>query len=336
MKSKEQMMIPFLLVLLLSGATSGWIPFDQSPSWRSSENDWFFTGAEFADVNGDDFPEFISSAGNDMNKSHNYAWFNDLGVLSTVSWWESADHEYSGHCDAGDLNGDGLPELIVATYIDDGWGPPRSCGYANIGGTFETTPSWVTDERFYSFSCALGDADGDGDLDAAFACGEEYTGQMERNRIYFNVGGALETSASWTSSYTDACYDAYWVDVDMDGDLDLSFISASGPVYVHYSDGGAVETQPSWQSSGTDSGNTLCWGDIDNNGFPDLVAAYNYQLSSDGYFEVYMNENGFPETSPSWRSATEGYGSAVLLADFDFDGDLDLAAGRWWDRIRIY
>lgn len=320
----------------MSEPSSAAIPFDPDPSWTSSETYWYFTGAELADVNGDGFPEFISSAGNDMYKSPNFAWFNNAGVLSTVSWWESDDNEYSGHCDAGDLDGDGLPELVVATYIDDGWTAPRSCGYSNNGGYFETAPSWVTDERFYSFSCALGDADGDGDLDAAFACGEEYTGRMEHNRIYINNSGALETSASWTSAYTDACYDVYWVDVDADGDLDLTFISSSGPVYIHFSDGGALETSPSWQSSGFNSGNSLCWGDIDNNGYPDLVAAYNYQLGGDGYFEVYMNENGVPETSPSWRSDTEGYGAAVLLADFDFDGDLDLAAGRWWDQLRIY
>jgi hypothetical protein len=38
---------------------------------------------------------------------------------------------------------------------------------------------------------------------------------------------------------------------------------------------------------------------------------------------------------PSW-TYYDGYGSAVALADVNFDGYLDLATGAWWDNTRLF
>ncbi len=40
--------------------------------------------------------------------------------------------------------------------------------------------------------------------------------------------------------------------------------------------------------------------------------------------------------SPVWQSQTQGYGSSVSWCDVDYDGDKDLAAGRWWGYSWIY
>ena len=81
---------------------------------------------------------------------------------------------------------------------------------------------------------------------------------------------------------------------------------------------------------------TLNWGDLDNDGYLDLAVANNNQLGQPGFFEVYHNVNGTLDTSPIWRSSTQGYGSSVSWCDVDYDGDKDLAAGRWWGNSVIY
>ena len=58
-------------------------------------------------------------------------------------------------------------------------------------------------------------------LDLAVATGEAYNGYYEQNLIFFNHDGQLEATASWRSTIHDACYDAKFVDWDLDGDIDL-------------------------------------------------------------------------------------------------------------------
>ncbi|MGB2989708.1 MAG: FG-GAP-like repeat-containing protein, partial [Candidatus Zixiibacteriota bacterium] len=116
----------------------------------------------------------------------------------------------------------------------------------------------------------------------------------------------------------------------------LAFISAIGPLFVYYNYGDSIERYASWNSGGYYDGNTLNWGDMDDDGWLDLAVANNDQLGPPGYFEVYHNVNGTLNTSPIWRSSTEGYGSSVSWCDVDNDGDKDLAAGRWWGYSVIY
>jgi hypothetical protein len=322
--------------LVLSATAWATIPLETIPSWRSVESSYYSTGAILCDVNGDGFIEFLLSNGNDMRQSPQFVYYNDNGVLENSASWTSNDINYSGHSAIGDIDSDGYPDWAISNYIAPGWGATHSQLYKNIGGTFETSPSWVTSDAFHSFACAFGDADGDGDLDLAFACGEAYNNFAERNRIYYNNNGVLETTPSWVSDNSHYFYDVTWGDVDNDGDLDLAFIDSDGPIMVYYNHDGSIETSPSWQSVATDDGNTLIFGDINNDGYLDLAVANNYQLGGDGYFEAYMNLGGVLETTPSWVSSTYGYGAAVTFCDVDFDGDQDLAAGRWWGYTWMY
>ena len=66
------------------------------------------------------------------------------------------------------------------------------------------------------------------------------------------------------------------------------------------------------------------------------VAHAHDQIGGAGYFKVYENLAGTLSTTPVWYSNNGGYGSHVSWGDADFDGDLDLVTGRWWERLRIY
>jgi hypothetical protein len=331
----------FFLFLVFLQPAFAVIPLETSPSWRSLESrapaeSYYSTGAVFGDIDGNGFLDLVISNGNDMLKAPNFVYFNYNGRLDTTAGWVSANSEYSGHCALGDIDKDGYLELAVSNYINNGWGKIVIQLYDNVNGSLSTSPTWSSADSMHSFSCAFGDAKGEGYLDLAVACGEAYNNFNEHNRIYYNHNGVLETIPSWVSGDSGACYDVDWGDVDNDGDLDLVFVCARGKVKIYKNYGDSIEHFPSWVSKNTDNRNSLAWGDVNNDGYLDLAVANNTQLGGNGYFEAYLNYGGVLDTLPDWVSSTRGYGSAVSFCDMNNDGYKDLAAGRWWGNSVVY
>ncbi len=328
----------FVFLIVLASVQIGFseMPLEMHPYWMSTESGVYSTGANWGDIDKNGFLDLVISNGNDAVMALNYVYFNDGGNLQTTHGWASFNGQYSCHSALGDVNSDGYLDFAVSNYIGEGWGTSTVQLYMNLGGTLETSPSWESADSMHTFACAFGDADGDGDLDLAVACGEGYYNIQERQRIYYNDGGTLERTPSWTSLDSVPCLDVEWADIDNDGDLDLAFIGAVGPLYVYYNYGDSVERSASWNSGEHYFGNTLNWGDMDNDGYLDLAVANNSQLGQPGYFQVYGNKEGALNQTPVWQSDTEGEGSSVSWCDVDCDGDKDLAAGRWWGPSWIY
>jgi len=329
---------------LLAGSAAAVIPLDPAPIYTSAPNGHVATGGAWADVDGDGWLDMVVANGNDMARQSLVIYHNNGdGTFPANPTWSASDIDYHGHLDIGDINGDGLPDAAVAVYIGPaGFSEPgRAKVYLNNGqGAFSSTPDWVSGETFYCFSLALGDADGDGDLDLACAGGDDYYDHPERQRIFFNVGGVLESLPSWQSTEVTYALDVFWGDVDEDGDLDVAFCGTSAPMRVYRNDqttGGTIATTATWESTDLPGyGNTTAFGDWNGDGFPELAVADNNQLGGPGRFKVYANNAGVLGTTPAWQTSDGGYGSHVSWVDLDLDGDPELATGRWWGRVRIY
>ena len=324
------------IIILSFNPVLAQVPYNTYPDWQSSEDSDNGTGCDFGDVNGDGYLDLAVSNGNDITMAHNFVYINENGFMPNIATWVSADSNYSGHCQFGDINGDGYPELMVANYISDSWQPAVVQIYANNNGVLDTFPSWQTADSIYSFRAAFGDADGDGDLDLAVATGEPYHGHFYPNLIYFNEGGTLETTPGWISAVSDASYDVFWVDIDNDYDLDLAFSSVAGPVKIYYNYGDSIGTVPGWQSDDIDNGNSFDFADLNGDGYFDMGVAYNTQLDGSGLFKIYFSNGDTLHSSADWQSSTIGYGSEAVFSDVDNDGDYDFITGRWWGRINIY
>ena len=331
--------ISSVAVLLLVGSLSGQtVPLGTMPSWTTFEQNIYSTGMIWRDCNNDGVIDVFFSNGNDIVQAANSIYLFGDRQTPALAAWHSSNLEYSGHCAVGDINEDGFADLVVSNYLGIGFGyPNRSNLYLNLGGLPDPAPAWNTPHEIFSFSCALGDVDNDGDLDLAFATGDGYYQDYQPDLIYLNDNGSFDNTVFWSSAASTAALDVAWGDVDRDGDLDLAFTYDQTATSVYYNDAGVLETTPSWQAGTIESGNTLVFGDIDGDDWLDLIVAYNNQLNGQGRFRVYFNDGvGNLDPDYGWQSHNGGYGSAIAVCDYDNDGDNDLAFGRWFHPLWMY
>ncbi len=327
------------VALCLAPCALAQVIYDTVPDWVSTDSA-YATGGALVDINRDGWLDFVVSSGNDMNQEHLAAYYNrGDGTFLTLPDWESSDWVYNGHLDVADVNGDGWPDVAVATLGEFNSTGPIARLYLNNAGTLSWEPDWAADVIGNAFGVAFGDMNNDGRPDLAVATGWAYSPQhYYHNYVYLNVGGTLAATPNWTSDDLNHYQGAVWVDADNDGWLDLAYAASGGPSRVYRNLGGMLETTSSWHTTdvATQDAIMVAAGDVTGDGRRDLFIADNNQLSGSGRFRQY---NGLPagmfSTTANW-TYNEGYCSAVALADVNADGQLDLVTGAWWDYLRIF
>jgi hypothetical protein len=329
----------FSLLLLSVSPAAGQVPLPPIPNWISTDQN-YSTGAALVDINQDGWLDLVVANGNDVARQHLAVYYNRKdGTYAETPDWQSDDIDYNGHVAVGDVNGDGYPDVAVSVYL----GPTGFSEqgyvklYMNQHGTLESRPSWRSADSLYTFSCAFGDANGDGKPDLAVACGEPYDYHPEQNRIYLNRNGRLDSLPAWKSRQLGYSYDVAWGDFDNDGRLDVVFAGERGPNTMYKNYGDSIGTIPFWHS--TDSSqfaNSLAIGDLNNDGYPDLAVSDNRQLGGTGHFKVYLNANGRLNEVPDWSAGYSGDESGLALLDLSNDGWYDVVGGGWWEPCRVF
>jgi enediyne biosynthesis protein E4 len=226
---------------------------------------------------------------------------------------------------AADLDGDGLPELLLAgdehvfRYPSVGelvWGPPETILERPV----------VVKRRLRAL--ALGDAEGDGDVDLLVAV-DDYEGTP--SLLLLNSGDGLRSPVVVELPGTPTALTAFFLDVDLDGSTEI-LIPSTGPrpSLVFYLVGDPALTD-SWEDRADTAGlpmhlETMGFdtADIDVDGLPDLV------LTDTGPPRLMLSAGGGPYVEAgAAQGLTEGdtvsVGWSISLADLDNDGDLDLA-----------
>jgi len=288
--------------------------------WTSADTDGTSSVA-WGDWDGDG--DLDLAAGNNVA---NRVYGNDgLGLASSLtSVWTSAYADLTISVAWGDWDGDGDLDLATGNYSD----PNRVYVNDGLGQPGSLTPAWASADTDYTLSVAWGDWDGDGDLD--LAAGNR---SGEPNRLYGNTGGAL--ASVWTSADTDYTQSMAWGDWDGDGDLDLAAANfyEANRVYSNDGLGQPGSLVPVWVSADTADTRSVAWGDWDGDGDLDLAVGKGGSAN-----RVYSNDGlGQPSSLISvWTSSDTDNTMSVAWGDWDGDGDLDLAAGNFYDHNRVY
>ena len=212
----------------------------------------------------------------------------------------------------GDVDGDGFPDVVgirnnqAEIFLNDGTGTLQSNN--NVVAT-----------NGLSRGLALGDVDGDGDLDIFTANFLTPTVSVRLNDGTGSFSGGTDVSTG---------NEPFSVAVgDLNGDTFLDFVSGNnnpGSISVRFGTGPALDfTTNPIDIAGTGSLRTIALADVDNDGDLDIIAP-SFSAAS---VLVLLNSGG---PTPTFTRTDIGVPQAqyldVVVTDLNGDGDLDIAA----------
>jgi hypothetical protein len=243
---------------------------------------------------------------------------------------------------AGDVDGDGLPDL----YFTSNLGPNRL--YRNKGNyRFEdiTDRAGVAGSPGWTSGVTMADVDGDGHVDI-YVSAVSYLGMDGRNILYMNDGGGTFTdkTAEYGVGHVGYSTQALFFDYDRDGDLDMYLLNNS----THTERG--VSSRPQREPRHPRAGDRLfrndgkrfedvsaeagihggvegyglgvVASDLNLDGCPDLYVANDFQEND---FLYYNNCDGtFTESLTGSMAHTSRFSMGVDAADFNNDGRPDV------------
>ena len=226
-----------------------------------------------------------------------------------------------------DYDGDGDVDLFVA--LRDG--PNRL--YRNNDGSFTdvTESSGIGDPR-RTVTAAWFDADRDGDLDLDLFVANQ---NGDEDGFFENLGGrSFEDMAPRLGmhqpgrSESQGSVGTAVADFDNDGDLDL-FVASYGPDLIWENQAPEVAFVMRSAGTGLDGDHhsvAAAAGDIDHDGWLDLYVGMYVSGVAEEPDYLYRNMGGgrFETVTPA-AMLERGASHGVTWADFDRDGDLDLA-----------
>ena len=226
---------------------------------------------------------------------------------------------YTESVAAGDLDGDGDLDLVAANANLSTGGPGTvSVRFNNGAGVFSGTQNVAVGRGCYSV--ALGDVDGDGDLDFVTANFYDYTASVRLNDGTGTFAGTQEVAVGLGAGNFPG--QAALADVDGDGDLDLLVACGgnNGLLSVRLNNGTGT-FRPGFSTGVSQGSRGLAVGDLDGDGDLDVVLCNN---RTPGLVDICLND-GTGTFGPAGTVAVGNNPYAVELADLDGDGDLDLA-----------
>ncbi|MBW4698767.1 MAG: VCBS repeat-containing protein [Aphanocapsa lilacina HA4352-LM1] len=262
-----------------------------------------------AELNGDGLLDAITANSSSANLSVLISRGNG-GFAAAVNY--PIDGTFPADAAAGDLDGDGDLDIVSANRYSD----TLSVLSNNGNGTFGAPRNLVLPARSGPSALVVADLDGDGDLDLVtanvFAAGVS---------VFLNNGNGTFSAAQ---NYPAAAGTSDVVAGDLDGDGDLDLMTANrGADNVSVLLGGGDGTFGATRNFAV--GNyplAVAVGDLDGDGDLDGLTAN--RRGSGNVSVLPGNGSGGFGTAVSFDTGGDG-ATGVEAADFDGDGDLDLA-----------
>jgi hypothetical protein len=278
--------------------------------------------------------------GNCSNGSVGVLLGNGNGTFQTAQTYASGGNNTSA-VEVSDLNGDGRADLMLANQCQASGScvaGSMSVLMGNGDGTFQSAQSYISDGSLAQ-SLGVGDWNGDKKTDLAVVnqCQSDLTCTGTVTILLGNGDGTFQVPPNYNSAGYDA--DAVAVgDLNGDGKPDLVVANLcqsnncsqgnNGTVSVLLGNGdGTFQSAQKYATEGFGA-SSVAIGDFNGDGDADVVVANQCSTSdceSGGSVSVLLgNGNGTLQAAKTYASG--GYMSlAVAVADFNKDGNLDLA-----------
>lgn len=320
-----------------SGSRQAWGDYD-GDGW----DDLYVPGALHHNEGGGVFSDVTDAAGLGGVTSSGGVWgdYDNDGCLDLFVFAETTsagDTLFRSNCDGS------FSDVTVQAGIDDSLDGSDSCGATHRS---TAAAAWL-------------DFDADGWLDlytADFICWDAYSYYVDQAWLNDGAGGFIAQGGDqgWATAARGA-RGASPVDADLDGDIDLlvnHYVLQRNYFFDNQGDGTVVERAASVHLGGDSSlvgstsyyGHTIgtAWGDLDNDGDWDVVQA---NLAHPRFFDfsnktqVLLGDGGeWADNAGDWADPVPDNGlryqethSVPTLADFDSDGNLDLAITAVYD-----
>ncbi len=230
----------------------------------------------------------------------------------------------------GDIDGDG--DLDVWT-TENGTGSHRL--FINDGsGLLTFAPSQPPTFADPTSDVALGDVDGDGDLDAYLASPGAWMSGAQDHLLVNDGSGAFSDATAQLPAFLGQNHAVALGDVDGDGDIDAllglgapaSPFSLPEPDRLYLNDGSGTFAYDSTRlPPDSDPTSAVGLGDLDGDGDLDAVFAVSGGANPQ---RLYLNDGTGLFSNASAQLPGGAYSaSALALGDADGDGDLDLFLG---------
>ncbi len=324
--------------------------------------------ATAGDVNGDGYSDVIVGANaydnGQSNEGRAYVYNGAPAGLSAAASWTAESDQASAEfgysvATAGDVNGDGYSEVIVAAcsgQTQEGW----AYVYHGSAAGLSAAASWTAESNQagaqFGYSVATaGDVNGDGYSDVIVGADYYDNGQSNEGRafVYHGSAAGLSATANWTAESDQAgAQFGYSVatagDVNGDGysDVIVGAVAYShgqsneGRAYVYHGSAAGLSTVAGWTAESDQAVAQLGFsvataGDVNGDGYSDvIVGAYFYSngQNAEGRAYVYHGTASGLSAAASWTAESNqqdaffGY-SVATAGDVNGDGYSDVIVG---------